>query len=242
MLYGAGSGEAQLMDGFAFPVEVVRTNRKRSASIQIHGEIVKVRVPKTLSDRNIRDLITKRTNWITDKLQAVSERPATKPKEYVSGEAFSYLGKHYRLKVVKAHCGPSPLQLKAGYLVATVPETDANPEKTIRPMLVAWYQQQAAKRLGEKTARLAKAVGVEPKSVTIKDYKSRWGACSVRGDISYNWRIILTPHRIVDYVVVHELCHMLEHNHSPRYWRHVAHHMPDWRDRRDWLKHNPIVL
>ena len=222
------------MNGFDFPVEVVRTDRKRSALIYLEGEVIKVRVPKSLSDGRVRELITKRTPWIKTKLKEVFERPIVKPKEYVSGEAFAYLGRNYRLKIV---VGDEPsIKLKGGYIRATVLKADKTAQATIRSMLVSWYRQHAETRLGEKTDRLAKIVGVQPNSITVKDYKSRWGSCSKSGDISYNWRIILTPHRIVDYVVVHELCHMLEHNHSDRYWRHVKQYVSDWRECRDWLR------
>ena len=68
-----------------------------------------------------------------------------------------------------------------------------------------------------------------------------WGSCSAKGDISFNWRIILAPHSVVDYVVVHELCHLLEHNHSPKFWKEVERYVPDWRNQRDWLKHNELA-
>lgn len=73
-------------------------------------------------------------------------------------------------------------------------------------------------------------------SSEFKDYKSRWGSCSTTGDISYNWKIVMAPHRIVDYVVVHELCHLLEHNHSAIYWRHVERIIPDFKKCGEWLK------
>lgn len=228
------------MEGFAFQVEVVRTDRKKSASIQLEGSLVKVRVPRSLSDNRVRDLITKRTAWIETKLKEQSKRPVPKPKEYVSGEAFSCLGRNYRLKVIK-ESSPS-IEMKGGYLVATILETDTNPQKTVRSLLEGWYRSYAELRLREKTQRLSKIVGVSPASVKVRHYKSRWGSCSSQGDIAYNWQIIIAPHHIVDYVVVHELCHLLEHNHSPRYWKHVARYIPDWKDRRDWLKSNPIVF
>ena len=88
------------MDGFAFPVEVVRTDRKRSVSIHLDSEVIKVRVPKSLSDNRIREIIDRRTPWIKKKLKEASERPVIKPKEYVSGENFPYLGRNYRFKVL----------------------------------------------------------------------------------------------------------------------------------------------
>ena len=227
------------MDGFPFHVEVVRTDRKRSASIRLLGDLVKVIVPMTLSDSRIRDLIVKRTSWIKSKLQEQSDRPIAASREYVSGETVTYLGKNYRLKVL---IGDQPsMKLKRGYVEATITQSDLNPEKTIRSLLQDWYRSLAERRLCEKTVRLAQVIGVNPSSVTIKDYKSRWGSCSTKGDISYNWRIILAPHSIVDYVVVHELCHMLEHNHSSKYWKHVERHVPRWRECREWLKHNELA-
>ncbi|MBF2754684.1 MAG: M48 family metallopeptidase [Gammaproteobacteria bacterium AqS3] len=232
------------MAPFDFPLEVIRTNRKRSVAIQILGDTVRVRAPKTLSERRIHSIIAKRTAWIKRKLREQAERPALKPKEYVSGEAFQYLGRNYRLKVVKtpkASTKPS-IKMQQGYLVATIPETTANPQRRIKALLRDWYQVRAEQRLKEKTERLAKVVGVTPRSITVRDYKSRWGSCSVKGDISYNWQIILAPHRIIDYVVIHELCHILEHNHSPQYWKQVEKYVPDWRDCRAWLKDNPIIF
>lgn len=228
------------MEGFDFQVEVMRTDRKRSASIYLENEVVKVRVPKSLSEQRIRELITKRTPWIKTKIKETLERPTFKPKEYVSGETFPYLGRNYRLKVTQGT--ETSIKLKEGYLYATTLTTDKAADETIRSMLVSWYRQHAETRLGEKTNRLANIVGVQPTSIKIRDYKSRWGSCSNTGEISYNWRVILAPHRIVDYVVIHELCHLLEHNHSPRYWKHVERCVPNWRDCRNWLRTNADSL
>jgi predicted metal-dependent hydrolase len=225
------------MEGFGFQVEVLRTGRKKSASIQLDGELVKVSVPQTLSDKRVRELITQRTPWIKTKLRELSERPEFKPKEYVSGETFPYLGKNYRLKVVQGD--DCLVRLKNGRFIATISNSD-DPQSLVKELMSEWYQNQAEMRLREKTERLAKVVDVAPRSLAIKTYKSRWGSCSARGDITYNWKIILAPHRIVDYVVVHELCHLLEHNHSARYWKHVERYVPNWRDCKDWLHKNAV--
>mgnify|MGYP006438718121 FL=1 len=227
------------MDGFPFQVEVIRTDRKRSASISLSNDLVKVIVPSTLSDNRIRDLVRKRTPWIQQKLQEQSDRPSPISKEFVSGETVPYLGKNYRLKVLK---GNSPsIKMHLGYLEVTVLEGDSDSKTSIRLLLTDWYKSHAERRLIEKTKRFAKVIGVKPNSVCVRDYKSRWGSCSAQGDVSYNWRIILAPHSIVDYVVVHELCHMLEHNHSSKYWKHVERHVPKWRECREWLKHNELA-
>ena len=226
------------MEGFEFQFEVIRTRRKKSASIQVDGDLVKVRVPKRLSDKAVRELITKRTPWIKTKLKELSDRPNIKPKKYTSGETFPYLGKNYRLKVDRG--SENSVSLKGGYFVTTISNND-NQQSTVRSLLEDWYQTHAEIQLRAKTLRLASIVGVTPTSISTKPYKSRWGSCSVSGDITYNWKIILAPHRIVDYVVIHELCHLLEHNHSPRYWKHVERHVSDC-GRRKWLTDNQSLI
>lgn len=229
-----------MIDGFEFPVEVIRTDRKRSASIYLDGEGIKVRVPKGLSDSYVHDLIERKSPWIKRKLREAELAVSPRPKEFVSGESFSYLGRNYRLKILRGDI--SSLKLKGGYLEASISSSSKTREEEVRSLLLDWYQRHAQQRLEEKTHRYAKILQVEPNRITVKDYKSRWGSCSTTGDISYNWRIVMAPHRIVDYVVVHELCHLLEHNHSEIYWRHVERIIPDFQECREWLKRNSEQL
>jgi predicted metal-dependent hydrolase len=89
----------------------------------------------------------------------------------------------------------------------------------------------------------APELGVEPARVQIRDQRSRWGSCSTRGTLSFNWRLVLAPFEVLDYVVVHELCHLREPNHSHRFWKLVERRRPDWRAQRDWLhEHGPELL
>jgi predicted metal-dependent hydrolase len=89
----------------------------------------------------------------------------------------------------------------------------------------------------------APTIGVSPARIQIRDQRSRWGSCSTRGTLSFNWRLVLAPFDVLDYVVVHELCHLREPNHSSRFWRLVERHRPDWRTQRDWLNtHGPELL
>ena len=214
------------------PIEVVRTNREKTASIKIVDGSVRVIVPQKLSDARVDELIQKRTPWIRQKLRQHSETVIPKPKEYVRGENFTYLGRNYRLKLVSG--GLCEVRLKGGYLELGV--SKGTKEKDIRNALVDWYEKHALERLTEKTARYSKIMGVSPNSITVRDYKARWGSCSSKGEISYNWRIIIAPHHIVDYVVVHELCHLKHPNHSPAYWKSVKREVSDYEVCRQWLK------
>ena len=213
-------------------VEVVRTKRRKTASIKIIDGSVQAIVPDQLSDGRIEELIQKRTPWIRRKLREQSQAVTHKPKEYVSGESFIYLGRNYRLKVLRGT--DREVKLKGGYLEVGVSKKSKDGD--IRNALVEWYENHALERLTEKTNRYAGIMGVSPNSISVRDYKSRWGSCSSKGEISYNWRIIIAPHHIVDYVVVHELCHMQHPNHSPAYWKSVKREISDYEISRQWLK------
>ncbi|MDB4230042.1 M48 family metallopeptidase [Paracoccaceae bacterium] len=227
---------------FDFPLEIIRANRSKSVTIKIEDENIKVIVPENLSDKRIEDLIKKRSTRIKQKIKIYNETVRPKPKEYVNGESFTYMGRNYRLKIILKK--EKEVKLKDGYLNTYINKTVSknNMEETVKKSLENWYQIKALEKLTEKTKRYASILGVTPKSVTVKEYKSRWGSCSSDGDISFNWRIIIAPHQIVDYIVVHELCHILEHNHSPKYWRHIKNVIPNHKECREWLKLNSAAL
>ena len=213
-------------------IEVVRTKRRKTASIKIIDGLVQAIVPDQLSDARVEELIQKRTPWIRRKLREQSQAVTPKPKEYVSGESFTYLGRNYRLKVLRGD--NREVKLRSGYLEVGLPQKSKDGD--IRNALVEWYEEHALERLTEKTNRYAGIMGVSPNSISVRDYKSRWGSCSSKGEISYNWRIIIAPHHIVDYVVVHELCHLKHPNHSPAYWKSVKREISDYEVCRQWLK------
>ena len=219
-------------------IEVVRTKRRKTASIKVIDGSVQAIVPDQLSDGRVQDLIQKRTPWIRKRLREQSQIITPKPKEYVSGESFTYLGRNYRLKVSRGT--DREVKLKGGYLEVSLPKKPKDGD--IRTALIEWYEQHALERLTQKTNRYAGIMGVTPSSISVRDYKARWGSCSSKGEISYNWRIIIAPHHIVDYVVVHELCHLKHPNHSPAYWKSVNREFSDYQVCRRWLKEHGTEL
>ena len=224
---------------FDFPFETIRTDRVKSASIDVEDNLVKVTVPKNLSDERIEELIKGRILWIKQKLALQATAIISKPKEYVDGEAFAYLGRNYRLKC--ANGSEESVKLKSGYLNVTTKNGKRNSEH-IKVAIEQWYRTKALSRLIDKTRRYSAILKVEPTSINLKDYKAMWGSCSPKGVVSYNWRIILAPHKIVDYIVVHELCHLIEPNHSSKYWKQVRSVIPDYENSKEWLKNNGSSL
>lgn len=100
----------------------------------------------------------------------------------------------------------------------------------------------ARARIEQRTAYYAKIIGVTYGRITIRDQKSRWGSCSARGNLNFTWKLILAPPEVLDYVVVHELCHRIEMNHSAAFWQQVERVLPDYQKRRNWLKENGWLL
>ena len=222
-----------------FDYEVKKTDRIKTASISVKDSVVLVTVPRTLSKEKVHEIVAKKRRWIKDKLNYYEKtHNSVKPKEYVSGEGFSYLGRNYRLKVLTGKL--NGVQFKNGKLVVHIPKNYSKDkrEKKIKEFLEEWYQERALVKLQEKTRRLAREIGVQPNSVMIKSYKGRWGSCNTKQELFFNWNIIMAPNRIVDYVVVHEMVHLIHHDHSKAYWKRLKSVFPDYEDCKEWLKAN----
>ncbi len=227
--------EPEYIQGKGYIAEVVRTARVKSVTIKVEDGAVSVVVPRELLCERISKLLSDKSSWIKQKLQQQREAQPVSAKQFVSGEAFSYLGRNYRLKV---ECGPfAPIKLVEGRLTAVLP--DGVPHAyMLRNALIRWYKHQAESKLKQKVKRYAEVIGVQPAAVGIKTFKNRWGSCNASGRIDFNWRIVMAPNRIVDYVVVHELCHLKQHDHSPKFWKAVETVMPDYAECKAWLREN----
>jgi predicted metal-dependent hydrolase len=216
-------------------VEVLRSVRK-TAALHIIGSDLQVRIPEHLEDERVAAILQQKRPWIRGKVAELKRVPPHRNKELVSGESFPYLGRHYRLKVQEGH--QVGVCLSGGYLRATIRPTEPVEQRTLRiqQYLQSWYRSRALERLQEKTTRYAQQIGVSPTAVSVRNFRSRWGSCDKRGRVVFNWNIIKAPHSIVDYVVIHELCHLIHPNHSKDFWQLVGRHDPAYPERRQWLK------
>lgn len=127
--------------------------------------------------------------------------------------------------------------------MADIPVKPMESEKSeYEKRLEAPYRAAAKNYIPQRVAYYAKLLDVTYGNITIRDQKTRWGSCSSKGNLNFNWRLMLAPPKVLDYVVIHELCHRKEMNHSPRFWAHVASIMPDYKEHRQWLKANGKTL
>ncbi len=192
--------------------------------------------PQRLSENAAIAFFHENISWVQKKLREQSNTTPYRHKAYIDGEIFPFLGGRYFLNIAYGK-KPAVLARDDQLFVFIRESQDASKRKQhIHQQLRIWYCQQAELELQRKSEEYAKKLGVQFKSIAIKQFKSRWGSCSIKGEIQYGWQIILAPHAIVDYLVVHELSHLKHHNHSPLFWKMVASIIPDYKACKNWLR------
>ncbi|SFE75264.1 M48 family metallopeptidase [Alteribacillus iranensis] len=197
--------------------------------------------PSHISDNQLQHALQKKAPWILAKWQEINEiEDPAPPKEFVSGEKFPYIGRHYRLKVdtldspVKAS-----LRLYRGRFYAQIPTLEEDKKRqTLHQLFKDWYVQHGQTKVEERLELYKERMGVSPSRLLVKDQKMRWGTCTHEGAIYLNWRIMMAPMTVIDYILVHELSHLMYPNHSKEFWACIKTYLPDYEAHKEWLRIN----
>ena len=226
---------------FGLRVEVLRSKRKTSV-LHIVGDELQIRVPNRVRDRKIVEILETKERWIRNKVIQLQNQRITNKREFISGESFSLFGRNLYLKVLEG--GKVGTQLIDDYLITTVRTSEIGDlrKSRIKTYLEKWYIHEAYQKLEEKVMRYSKIIRVFPREIKVRNYKTRWGSCDNKGRLTFNFHLIKAPHEIVDYVVIHELCHMIQPNHSKFFWNEVARFDPSFKNHKKWLKLNGADL
>ncbi|WP_296644347.1 M48 family metallopeptidase [Romboutsia sp. 13368] len=211
-----------------------------------HPNIVTVVSPKSVNDEFIHDLVVSKSKWILNKINEFKNKESENPPILlVDGDKIPYLGNYYVLNVSKEKdiikCS---LTFNEDKFVAKVPYNISSNEQYIklRELLINWYLTEGSKLIKERLTIYSKKLNLYPYSITLKEQKTSWGTCSSKGNIYINWKVLLAPLDIIDYVLVHELCHLKYMNHSKEYWSLVSTIFPDYKEKRNYLKENSLKL
>lgn len=209
--------------------------RARVVRLVIRAERgLEVVTPRGTSLSRVEQVLREKARWITTTLERLARETAAAPPPLMSGMALPLAGEHVTLAIsTGAPAGRFRIRRSGAVLHLTVADSE---QETVRAALEAWYRRQARGVFAERLAVCNARYGFTYGRVTIKEQKSRWGSCSRKGNLNFNWRLLLAPPPVLDYVVIHELCHLKELNHSPRFWRLVAQTCPDYATHRAWLR------
>jgi predicted metal-dependent hydrolase len=224
-------GPDLIIDGYDLPVVVRTSPRSRRLILRLDpdGQRFVVTVPPGVSRSRVREFLAHHVDWARQRLRCMPVRI-----DFAAGAIVPYLGIDHQVR--HAPSGRTPVTRTDGaFLVTGRPEHLA---RRLRDFLI----REARRELTDRVLGKAGQLGVRPAGVTIRDTRSRWGSCSATGRLNFSWRLILAPEPVLDYVVAHEVAHLVEMNHSPRFWAIVARLDPDARAQRRWLKRNGAHL
>lgn len=215
----------------AMDYTVIRSRRKTIAvEITKEGGVL-VRAPLKLARREVLAFVHQNRAWIDRKLaQARVRQEERTPRRFLEGEHFPFLGEQHRLRYVAG--GDYLRKLNGEFLLG------ADLSSRAGDLFRTWYRARAREILEDRVAHFALRMGLTCRSVRITDAKERWGSCTAAGSLNFAWRLVMAPTPVIDYVIVHELAHLVEMNHSRRFWERLGRILPDYAKRRKWLREN----
>jgi predicted metal-dependent hydrolase len=216
------------------PYKLIRSKRRTIALAITADASLIVRAPMNTPLSYIERLVNTKVDWIRKAVARVSSRPRPVVHEYIDGESFLYLGKSYKLSIVKN--ADEKLIFRSAFILS------AKEKKHARALFISWYKKEAKKKITERVEWCARRAGLSYKSVKITTASRRWGSCSTSNGLNFSWRLIMAPLSVVDYVVVHELAHLEHKNHSKAFWDRVKVMYPNYDKAQKWLKENEGVL
>jgi len=215
-------------------------SKKRKKTISLHvkedGRIL-VYAPFGTPKSEIEKFVLRKQSWVSEKLSEKERSIKPVEKKFLPGEEFLYLGEFYPLEIENSlHQGP-PLKLSFGKFILS-----QNCIKKARDFFIQWYKKEAKEKLSERIYHYSNRLQLFPGGIKITSAKSRWGSCSRDNNLCFSWRIIMAPLNVLDYVLIHELVHIKEKNHSKRFWSSLGSIVPDYKKHRHWLRRHENLL
>jgi predicted metal-dependent hydrolase len=224
-----------------------RSSRRRTIEVRLlESSEIAVAAPHHTSLEKIQAFIYKHADWLVRKQIQIQNRLLKIPeRRYEDGQKFLFLGKEYPLQVRIVSDRQARMGFDGQSWLVSLPEEEAADSRPalIKKKLLLWYRAQAEEIFGGRVFHYGRILGATPETIVVKTQKRMWGNCHYRSKkINLNWRLVMAPMPVIDYVVVHELCHLEVPNHSSRFWRQVMQILPTCNVERQWLKKNAALL
>ena len=233
--------ERAVISSLPFSYAIRRSQRATNTRIVVTPGKIEVVAPAQVSEHKIHQFVQAKQQWIVQALAKLEtktrQHKSFAPVFYSHGAEIPYRGETYKLAVRPTKLKRIKIELLDEF-IAHVPEALIvnGHSEDIRGALIRWMKQQSKQHVERLVSQHAVKKQLFPQAIRIKTQKSRWGSCGIHNDININWLLIMAPPEVLEYVVVHELCHIRVRNHSSHFWELVGEHLPDYKSRRHWLK------
>jgi predicted metal-dependent hydrolase len=214
-----------------------RTGRRRSIGLRIDDRGLTVNMPLRASEKWLHSVLQEKAAWVVEKLESWQKKK-TAPQKWADGELISYRGEMFTLRVIPS-LFDAPPQLHGTQLILHISQSDNS--AVIEKAIARWYQHEALKLFTECVGHFAPLMNVKPTEIKLSAARTQWGSCTTRGTVRLNWQLIKMPLELIDYVVVHELAHLREMNHSAAFWSVVEAVCPDYAQRRGELRRRGMM-
>lgn len=214
--------------------------KRKTLSIEVEApKTITVIAPEGTTEDIILETVKTKSKWIVQKLFEIKEMEYRKrTRQYVNGESFIYMGRNYSLQIVLDDeiTLPEAKLIRGKFCVYTY----SKDEKIVKQALENWFKDKAGEKIQERIKYYQQYFDIKPTKVTIKDQQKRWGSCTSKKELLFNWKSIMAPSPVLDYIVVHEMCHLEHMNHSKEFWQLLKRVLPDYEGRKAWLRNNGI--
>ncbi|MBN1449160.1 MAG: M48 family metallopeptidase [Bacteroidetes bacterium] len=232
------------IQGVDIEYRVLKTRRNRYIRLTVSGKNgVRISAPWGYPERELHAMVREKGAWILDRLQYFRSLEEQQPRwRYTDGELLLVQGEWTPLRITPWEFNAGRLRLETGVLEIRLPQSRLNDPSIVHDLFLRWLRRWALQELSHRINSHADAMRLRPGRITIRAQRSKWGSCSQNGNISLNMRLMLVPPAVADYVMIHELAHLRQLNHSQRFWGIVDRYCPDRKTHQRWLREHSWLL
>ncbi len=229
-----------IIEGQAIPYILKRSLRAKYVRLEVRPEMgLIVIITRFYRPEQIPDLLKEKLRWVSANLKKYEHiKRLTRDRVLQGGDTVLYLGREMQVVTQQANGDGDSVNVAENSLVVSLDSES----KRLDQELEQWYREQVSQLIPVKVAKLSVEMGVTYGRLSIRGQKTCWGSCSRKGNISLNWKLIMAPESVIEYVIIHELAHLKELNHSRMFWQLVSEYCPEWRQHKKWLRDHAVEL
>ncbi|MBE0643967.1 MAG: M48 family metallopeptidase [Bacteroidetes bacterium] len=223
---------------------VLKTRLNRYIRLTVSGKDgVRVSAPWGVPERDLHAMVREKGAWILDRLEHFRQLELQQPRwTFSDGQRVLIMGEWRTLRIISWEWNAGKVALEGGEVIIRVPFRFLRDEKVLSQLFYKWIRRWAEQELRRRVGLFSGQMKLAPARITVRAQRSKWGSCNAEGNINLNMRLMLAPPEVIDYVVIHELAHLRELNHSKRFWALVEQHCPDSRTQKNWLREHTWLL